>query len=70
VSSPILGCDVRAALRGVGDGAAAERLGALLGDDEAVGSYEDLTRRCPPEALGITPGAHAAALAPLFGEFE
>lgn len=54
----------------MGDGVAAERLGALLGDDEAVGSYEDLMRRCPPEALGITPGAHAAALAHLFGEFE
>jgi hypothetical protein len=61
---------VRAALRGVGDGRAGERLGALLGDDDAVASYEDLARLCPPEALGISPGAHAAALAPLFGEFE
>lgn len=61
---------MRAALTGVGDGRAGERLGALLRDDEAVDSYEDLTRRCPPEALGISAGAHAAALAPLFGEFE
>jgi hypothetical protein len=54
----------------VGDGRAGERLAGLLGDDEAVGSYEDLMRRCPPDALGISAGAHAAALGPLFGEFE
>lgn len=61
---------MRAALARFGPPGAAERLPALLGDREPVGSYEELARRCPPEALGISPGAHAAVLAPLFGEFE
>lgn len=70
MSTDVMGCDVRAALARVGDGAAAGRLAPLLADHDTVGSYEDLLRRCPPEALGISPGAHAAALGPLFGEFE
>ncbi len=45
-------------------------LTALLRPDDLFPSYEALRAAAPPEALGITPGAHAALFAPLFGEFE
>lgn len=71
--SPILRCDLEAALRlhpGPAGGHAARRMAALLPENAAVDSYEELLQVCPPEALGLGPGAHAAALGPLFGEFE
>lgn len=61
---------MRAALRNSGHPEAAARLGSLLGDDEVVGDYAGLLARCPPPEIGISPGAHAAVLGPLFGEFE
>lgn len=64
------GDDVQAALALSGAEGAAARVPGLLGDHRVVTDYEDLLRRCPPEALGISPGAHAAVLGPLFGEFE
>lgn len=61
---------MRAALARFGPPGAEARVPALLGADEEVAGYADLLRRCPPEALGISAGAHAAVLGPLFGEFE
>lgn len=68
--SPVHGCDVRAALARFGGGDAARRVAACLADDDTVETYEELVERCPPERIGLTPGAHAAILTPLFGEFE
>jgi hypothetical protein len=62
----ITGADVLAALRVAG----APRRDAPVRPDDVFGSYEDLLRACPPARVGLSPGAHAAALAPLFGEFE
>lgn len=68
---PIHGRDLQAALRAFGPrGGDAAALRAAVPDDAAVGSYEELARRAPPERLGLTSGAHAAVFAPLFGEFE
>jgi hypothetical protein len=68
---PIHGRDLQAALRAFGpEGADAAALRAAVPDDAAVGSYEELSRRAPPERLGLTSGAHAAVFGPLFGEFE
>lgn len=61
---------MRAALAAFGGADAAGRLGALLRDDDTVETYEELVERCPPERIGLTPGAHVAILGPLFGEFE
>lgn len=67
----ITGRDLQAALREFGPpGADAGALAAAVPDDDAVVGYDDLVRRCPPERLGLTSGAHAALFAPLFGEFE
>ncbi|MGD9570430.1 MAG: hypothetical protein AB7V62_00920 [Thermoleophilia bacterium] len=67
----ITGRDVLAAARtarGVAvDGAA---LAAAVRPGDLFPSYEALRAAAPPEALGLTPGAHAALFAPLFGEFE
>jgi hypothetical protein len=68
---PILGRDLQAALRAFGpEGADAAALRAAVPDGAAVASYEELVRRAPPDALGISSGAHAALFGPLFGEFE
>ena len=67
----ISGRDVRAALRAFGGRAGDEdALRAAVAPDDSFASYEDLVRACPPEAIGLTPGAHAAIFSPLFGEFE
>ena len=67
----ISGRDVHAALRAFGRGAGDERaLRAAVAPDDAFASYEDLVRACPPQAIGLTSGAHAAVFSPLFGEFE
>jgi hypothetical protein len=64
---PVTGADVAAALRTAG---VAPDHPALPPPGAVVASLEDLRRRCPPPALGLTPGAWVAHLAPLFGEFE
>ena len=68
---PITGRDVHAALLVLGG----ERgdmavLRATIGPDSEFADYEALARACPPERIGLTPGAHAAVFGPLFGEFE
>ena len=45
-------------------------LAAAVHPDDLFAGYESLRRACPPERLGLSPGAHAALFAPLFGEFE
>lgn len=68
---PITGADVLAAARlPAAAGIDASALAAAVRADEVFGSYEELVAACPPRRLGITPGAHAAAFSPLFGEFE
>jgi hypothetical protein len=68
---PIHGRDLQAVLRAFGpEGADAAALREAVPDDAAVGTYEELARRAPPERLGLTSGAHAAVFGPLFGEFE
>jgi hypothetical protein len=64
----ISGADVRAAAAAGGADPAA--LDAAVRPGDAFASYEDLLAACPPERIGLTPGAHAAVLSPLFGEFE
>lgn len=68
---PISGRDVHAALTHAhperGDPVA---LRAAIAPDDLFDSYEALARACPPERIGLSPGAHAALFAPLFGEFE
>ena len=68
---PICGADVHAILRRLGPGAyEAELAEAWIDDDAGFTSLEELEAHCPPERLGLSPGAFAALLGPLFGEFE
>jgi hypothetical protein len=68
---PISGADIHAILRRLGPGAyEAELAQAWIGEDDVFSSVEDLEARCPPERLGLSPGAFHALLGPLFGEFE
>lgn len=67
----ITGDDVLAALRAPGGEAAdAGALRRRVAPGDAFATYEELARACPPEAIGLSSGAHAAVFAPLFGEFE
>lgn len=66
-----MGSDLHAALRlARGDSAPLAALRAAVAEDDIVADYEELVRICPPERTGLSPGAHAAIFAPLFGEFE
>jgi hypothetical protein len=68
---PILGADVHAALRTLGPGAyEAELAEAWIADDAVFWSVEEIEAHCPPERIGLSGGAFAALLGPLFGEFE
>jgi hypothetical protein len=68
---PIHGADVRAVLhhaaRPEADAAA---LAAAVGEDDVFLTLEELATACPPERIGLAPGAYAALFGPLFGEFE
>lgn len=67
----ISGRDVLAAVRGpAGEGADLAALRAAVAPDALYRSYEELAAACPPARIGLSPGAHAAAFTPLFGEFE
>lgn len=67
----ITGDDVLAALRAPGgERVDARALRDAVAPDDRFASYEELARACPPAALGLSSGAHAAVFAPLFGEFE
>jgi hypothetical protein len=68
---PISGADVHAILRSLGPGAyEADLAEAWIADDDVFTSIEALEAACPPERIGLSPGAFAALLGPLFGEFE
>lgn len=68
---PILGADVHAALRTLGPGAyEAELAEAWIAADDVFLSIEEIEAHCPPERIGLSNGAFAALLGPLFGEFE
>lgn len=67
----ITGVDVRAAARATGVPLAdLVALDAVVGPDDIFASYDELAAACPPAAIGVTPGAHAALFALIFGEFE
>jgi hypothetical protein len=67
----ISGRDVHAALANLGPGRGdPAALRAAIAPDDLFAGYEALAKACPPERIGLTPGAHAAAFGPLFGEFE
>jgi hypothetical protein len=68
---PISGADVLAVARLAGTPAVdAAALAEAVAPSDEFGSYEDLVAACPPDRVGMAPGAHAALFAPLFGEFE
>jgi hypothetical protein len=68
---PIFGADVHAILRSLGPGAyEADLAEAWIGGDDVFSSVEELEAACPPERIGLSPGAFVALLGPLFGEFE
>jgi hypothetical protein len=67
----IRGADLHAQLRAFGPGGADPgAFEAWVGEDDVFTSIEELAAACPPERIGLTPGAFAALFAPLFGEFE
>ena len=68
---PVRGADVIAAATAFPGHAALRGLLAARVDAAAVfGSLGELERACPPESVGVTPGAYATLFGPLFGEFE
>lgn len=67
----ISGADIHAQLRHLGPGAyEAELAEAWIDADARFISVEDVEAVCPPERIGLSPGAFAALIGPLFGEFE
>ena len=68
---PIHGADVRAAMaQAARPGADAAALRAAVRDEDVFLTIEELAAACPPERIGLAPGAYAALFGPLFGEFE
>jgi hypothetical protein len=68
---PIFGADVHAALRRFGPGDyEAELAEAWIDPDATFADLEELEAACPPERLGLSSGAYAGLIGPLFGEFE
>jgi hypothetical protein len=71
VHRPIVGADIHATLRSLGPGAYEAGLAeAWIAEDDVFSSVEEIESRCPPERIGLSPGAFHALLGPLFGEFE
>lgn len=67
----IRGADLHAQLRAFGpDNADPDAFESWVGEDSVITSFEQLEAACPPERIGLSPGAFAALFAPLFGEFE
>lgn len=67
----IVGADVHAVLRRLGPGAyEADLAEAWIPADAVFTSVEQIEMACPPERIGLSPGAFHALLGPLFGEFE
>lgn len=68
---PIHGADVRAAMaQAARAGADAAALRAAVREEDVFLTLEELAGACPPERIGLSPGAYAALFGPLFGEFE
>jgi hypothetical protein len=68
---PIRGADLHAQLRRFGpEGIDPELFEGWVDEGEVFTSLEELEAACPPERVGLTPGAFAALFAHLFGEFE
>ncbi len=68
---PVRGADVIAALAAFpGHAALREGVAARVDPAAVFGSLGELERACPPESIGVTPGAYATLFGPLFGEFE
>ncbi len=68
---PVRGTDVVAALAGFpGIPVDRARVAACVDPDAVFASLQELERACPPELIGVTPGAYATLFGPLFGEFE
>ena len=68
---PIRGADLHAQLRAFGPpGADPDAFEAWVAPDAAFASVEEVEEACPPERIGLSPGAFAALFAHLFGEFE
>lgn len=68
---PIFGADIHAILRTLGPGAyEADLAEAWIAEEDTFSSVEEIESRCPPERIGLSPGAFHALLGPLFGEFE
>ena len=69
--APVIGRDLRAALRRFGPrDADRSAFARAIADTDAFFTYEDLFRACPPARAGLAPGRYAALFEPLFGEFE
>lgn len=67
----ISGSDIHAQLRHLGPGEyEAELAEAWIDEDATFSSVEQVEALCPPERIGLSPGAFAAVIGPLFGEFE
>ena len=67
----ISGADIHAQLRHLGPGAYESELAeAWIDPDATFTCVEEIEASCPPERIGLSPGAFAALLGPLFGEFE
>ncbi|MFN8123344.1 MAG: hypothetical protein U0237_13030 [Thermoleophilia bacterium] len=68
---PVRGADVVAACAAFpGRSGLRDAVAARLDPAAVFADLEELERACPPEAIGVTPGAYATLFAPLFGEFE
>jgi hypothetical protein len=67
----ITASDIEAALRHIGGQPdAADAFAAWVDDEATFTNLEAVEAVCPPERIGLAPGAFAAILEPLFGEFE
>lgn len=67
----ITGADIHAQLRHLGPGEyEAELAEAWISENARFVSVEQIEAACPPERIGLSAGAFAALLGPLFGEFE
>ncbi len=71
VDRPVTGADLAAHLTYFGPpDADREAFAGRIHPDAQVADMMELERRCPPAAIGLTPGGYAALFTPLFGEFE
>jgi len=68
---PIFGCDIHAQLRHQGPpDADIGALEAWVDEEDFFYTVDELAAACPPERIGLRPGAFASVFGPLFGELE